>query len=749
MASSLAQAWVPAFGAPALAIAGAVAVAIPVAIHLFSRRPRRPVPWGAMQFLLAAYRRHRMRVRAEQWLLLLLRCLLVALLGMALAQPVLSELRAVPFGGAGRTFVLVVDNGVTSGARRPDGSTRLERLKEVAGKLLATMGPSDRAALVRAARPAKRLVAPATSDTAAVRSRLEEVAPSAAASDLPAALRIAKDLLQGRETRGHAFVVLLSDFSRGAVPLDEPLASELQRLGDLATLLRPKPADPLPNVQIASMEPDRRVVVPTAGEGEKPVVRWTIKLRRLSGQRPAATDTLRVERPGKKPVKQTVQWEADQKEQSVKIATAVSGEGPTVATASVRPADAKADTLAVDNERAAVVVVEPRLRVWLAGGGAVGSGTDAPALSPRQWVRAALRPGREELSHSIELRTVASSAVREKDALRAADVLFILRPDRVGKRGLTAVRRWVADGGLAWVFPPATEGGKLWQKRLETLGVQASVALEPAEPETPLRLPADQPATAELKRLERELPSLLRPIRVHKHLPIDSESVGDADVLLKAEGGKPLLVAAPVGRGRVVLSATAVDPRWTNLPTKPLFVPLLHEGIRAGLDRLQPERAFEPGDRPVLGPRWEGSTRLDGPDGETVLLVEPEGADAKEAGVATPTSPLRRVGTYRGSTAVLVVNPRAEAADTRATDPAALGEWLGTAGEWTVFGSDGAETALRAETAGVDLGWPLLWAALAVALLETLVARWISHARTAGEEATPLSAGRNIRGTRR
>ncbi|HBS28811.1 MAG TPA: hypothetical protein DEB06_05030, partial [Phycisphaerales bacterium] len=43
-----------------------------------------------MKFLLEAYRKHRRRLQLEEWLLLLVRCLVVLLLGLALAGPLLS-----------------------------------------------------------------------------------------------------------------------------------------------------------------------------------------------------------------------------------------------------------------------------------------------------------------------------------------------------------------------------------------------------------------------------------------------------------------------------------------------------------------------------------------------------------------------------------------------------------------------------------------------------------------------------------
>ncbi|MDH3585436.1 MAG: BatA domain-containing protein, partial [Phycisphaerae bacterium] len=80
----LAQLALPSFAVPSLAVAGAVAISIPIIIHILSRRPRKPQPWAAMRFLLAAYRKHRVRTRLEQLLLLLVRCLILFLLGLAL-----------------------------------------------------------------------------------------------------------------------------------------------------------------------------------------------------------------------------------------------------------------------------------------------------------------------------------------------------------------------------------------------------------------------------------------------------------------------------------------------------------------------------------------------------------------------------------------------------------------------------------------------------------------------------------------
>src|SRR3989442_15992122 len=72
----------------AAAVAGA-AVSIPVIIHLLNRRRFRIVEWAAMRFLLAAQRKNARRMRLEQLLLLIVRCLVVLLLiaGMVSVTP--------------------------------------------------------------------------------------------------------------------------------------------------------------------------------------------------------------------------------------------------------------------------------------------------------------------------------------------------------------------------------------------------------------------------------------------------------------------------------------------------------------------------------------------------------------------------------------------------------------------------------------------------------------------------------------
>ena len=78
---------------PAMLGLGGLAVGVPILIHLLNKRRFKIVEWAAMDFLFQADKKNRRRVRLENFILLLLRCLAMLLLGLLLARPFLpSEL---------------------------------------------------------------------------------------------------------------------------------------------------------------------------------------------------------------------------------------------------------------------------------------------------------------------------------------------------------------------------------------------------------------------------------------------------------------------------------------------------------------------------------------------------------------------------------------------------------------------------------------------------------------------------------
>lgn len=116
---------------------GAAAVTVPLALHFFYRARYKPLPWAPMKFLKEAIEQTSRRLKFQEWLLLLLRCLALILLALALARP---GLNSVSSAGSSETIdaVFVFDTSYSMAAR--DGEkTRLERAKEAALAVLETL----------------------------------------------------------------------------------------------------------------------------------------------------------------------------------------------------------------------------------------------------------------------------------------------------------------------------------------------------------------------------------------------------------------------------------------------------------------------------------------------------------------------------------------------------------------------------------------------------------------------------------
>src|ERR1700710_1902513 len=91
-------------------LAGFAAVGIPIIIHLLNKRKFERVVWAAMRFLQVSVDQNQRRIQVEDILLLLLRCLLIALLVLALARPALRAASSGILGQTKVTAVIVLDN---------------------------------------------------------------------------------------------------------------------------------------------------------------------------------------------------------------------------------------------------------------------------------------------------------------------------------------------------------------------------------------------------------------------------------------------------------------------------------------------------------------------------------------------------------------------------------------------------------------------------------------------------------------
>ncbi len=744
-----------------LAIAGAAAVTIPIIIHLLFRRRRKPVMWGAMRFLMEAYRKQRRRLTLEQMLLLAARCLVILLLAMALGRPVL-ERAGVLGAGSARTLYFLVDNSLASTALAGESSA-LDAHKDAAAKILASLGPSDRAGFIALGAPAQPVVTPASSNLAAVSDLIRDLEPTDGPADFVGAADALRAVLGSDDAEapeGDQIVVLLSDFRTGSADTAAPLPPSLATIEGIQLFALAPTEETLGNVQIVSVDPLRPVVL-TGSSGAGLGDQVSVRLRRTGsaiGESGVSSVRVTAVTPGAglndriASAQAEVRWSPGQSEATASVAlNMIDGEASAArqgASAISLIAEIDRDALGADNVFRRPLDIKSKLGVAIIDRRRFGAAPTVDRLSPGDWIRLALAPTDEAPIDILEIEPTAIDA----PSLAGVACALAPRPDLITSDGWRRLRLFVDAGGMLVIFPPATTELHLWSDGFaENFGSDWRIAREATEHEQLRTLAKEQPRTPILNLISDELADLVRPVTISRTVAIEEAPAGTQELLLLDDGspwavaGAPDLADGETGRGLVVYVTSAPALDWTDLPAKPLMVPLMQELVRQGVGQAQGAWASVAGGRIATPSRTAQlePVSLDALlDDAPSLVVDASGRtiDAiRKSGLFTARD---ERGASRG---LVAVNADAGAGRTDVQAPGVVQRWLaglsGGAGE--VAWIDRDEDALAGFAATADesrnspVSLPLLLAALVIALLETVMARYFSHAF----QSAPASIG--------
>lgn len=228
------------FVTPAFFVAGGLLASIPIIIHILNRRRFKTVEWAAMEFLLNALRKNRRRLRFEHWLLLALRCLVLGILGLALARPTGCEETTFAHIAAQRAglHVFVIDNSYSMAyeADRPDAKTHLDQAKKLAKQRIDQLSAGgESVALITASRPAMSVIPRPSYDLEAAKSAIDRIQQSSGGTDLFGSLQKALEIGQSEMNQPTRNLYLFTDSTRSAwdTSQSDAMASLGKQLGNV------------------------------------------------------------------------------------------------------------------------------------------------------------------------------------------------------------------------------------------------------------------------------------------------------------------------------------------------------------------------------------------------------------------------------------------------------------------------------------------------------------------------------------
>ena len=653
-----------------------------------------------MSILIEAARRHRSRSRIERIVLLTVRTLAVLLLGAALAQPILGERITLV---EPMTVHLIIDDGIMSGARTDDGETALEKHIAEAVGVIESLSLSDRISVTLAARPVRKLVETATTDHRSVARAIEEVLPREGATDISTAI----DMVLSEEiTTGTRSIRIVSDFRRGSLRDEfQPASSGIDE--DVVDLSLSPPAEQeVSSVRIDSID-SVRAPLSLASEGD--IVFVTITLFREGDLEPDST-TVRISGDAVSSESiQEVDWTPGQRETKAEFRIRVDDDGGVLEAA----IDGE-DGLSLDDRRYVVVDGREARRVLLVGRGEL-DGTDAvDRLSGIDWFERALVPDpRGRLREVFDIDRIDPISMDDRD-LEDASTIIIERPDLLEVGREEQIAAWVDRGGILVVLPPPGETVRAWAGGLlEAMGLDWSVDLEPRQLESPSRLDRRQPESEITRTIGPEIGDLAMSVSIDRRLSVSG--IDSGDVVLVDDRGEPVIVDVPIGNGRFIMFTVAPVLTWTDLPVRPLMVPLVQEIVRKSSAIANRNTSVDVGEGvPKSSVTSADSVRTT--DGRVRSGSDLESTIPDRSGIIEFLDVSGRVVERQ------VVNPAVSSIDLRASGREEVVSWFSGSGEWRF--PDATTDAESDDRFGSNLSTFLIVLVLILCIVDLLLSRW-------------------------
>ena len=508
-------------------LAGAIAAAIPIVLHLLKREPEPRVKFAAVKLLKHAPVEYTHRRHLRELLLLALRIATLVLLAFAFARPFLPSGAALASSG---TTIVALDTSYSLSA-----PGRFERARQLAKDAIAKAPASDTVGVVTFADESEIAAKPGV-DRVLAAAAIDRATVGFGATRYRAALSAAVQALAGRP----GTIVVVTDLQESGWD-----AGDRASIPESAKIEVLDVGEPPPNFAMVSVRalPDRLVatVRNAAPRARDARVHLTIDGRR------AGDVTVSV------PPNQS--------------ADAVFAGPPRGRAAAVAVDDT--DGLQADNVRYAVLQGAAPPSVLLVTGSG-DAGRDAFYVQQALGAGGAAANGYQVTS--ISAATLAST---DADVLALHPAVLLLSTRGLERRGREALASYArSGGGLLIAAGPEVDGDVV----ADVLGQGSTlrvVSTPGARPSPRVLAPAD--ARHPVFQRFAGTTATFGLVTFQQAARI---SGAECQTLARFTTGETALLECPAGDGRALVLASDLDNRWNDFPLHASFVPFLHEAMR-------------------------------------------------------------------------------------------------------------------------------------------------------------------------
>jgi uncharacterized membrane protein len=542
---------------------GALATSVPVVIHLIHRRRALLHRFPAVRFLLLADQRTARKFRLRQWLLLALRILVILLLALILARPrLLSQDAQAAVALPAQALVLLVDNSLSM--QYLDGeASRLQHAKMLASNFIQTLQPQDLALVLplleRRDDAAPRGFLSQEPDT--LSKQLAAIEANHAEVDIASTLQRAFAMLKNSPATQRRIVVL-SDFT--------VQGWENFHLAQLASI--PEHVQ-LHFVRIGGNQRDANLLLEGVRIGHTPLIvgvplEVQVLIRNFSAQ---SVENIRVDLfVGRTKIgEQLVDLSPDER---VSVPFRMTTPPAGLHWGEVRLAH---DRFTEDDRFYYALRTLSPARVLLVDGDPGTSLFDNELF----YLLSALRSG-GAMEHPLFYAKPVTWEGLSQERLGNYQAVVLCNVDRLSAQIRQRLQQFVQAGGGLLMFA----GNRVAADRYNAMFYHVDTPLLPFALKAPVQHAEDRPMRlAKIDPQHQTLTvfadqnTLLSRAKFYRYIAMQHQSkTPGVETLISFQDGQPFLTEKRLGNGRVMFFTSSADRDWTDLPTRPAYVPLIH-----------------------------------------------------------------------------------------------------------------------------------------------------------------------------
>ena len=567
---------------------GLTAVSVPIIIHLLNRRRFQKVVWAAMRFLKLSVEQNQRRMQIEDLILLALRCLLLALLALALARPALMSNSKDVFGQSKVIGAIILDNSYSMGVS--DGTqTRFEKARQAALQALDAMPAGSATALFLASDIVQGLIAEPTFDFNLARKLIREAPLSDRATDLLPSIQKAIDTLKNRlAIRKEIYLVT------------DGQAAGWRQMPDIQTALEKAKSEIKTHLILVSEHEERNLGVSDLhlASGLSPAkqpLRFEVKVTNY-GKEEARDTRVALNVDGEPPTDEfTIASIPSGATKSISLFAKLRTEGFHSVTARIPE-----DRLPADDKRSVVVRAIKEVRVLLVD----GEPGNEPRESETYFLQHALTPVPTDALPDYFIKTTTITAVELSQVqLDNYDAVVLANVPDCSEATLKSLELYLRRGGGLMIFPGGRVNVPFYNEQLlnrynflpAALGTahgqadqdEKYFALQDKDYQHSVVSIWNDPGSGTLGSAHFYRAFDLKAAAPRKVISGQGkqQEAGDPQIILKYDDGSPAVMERTWGLGRVVLFSSTADTAWNDLPVRLAFVPLIHRTLGAIVQR--------------------------------------------------------------------------------------------------------------------------------------------------------------------